>query len=232
MRGEPDVNTGLLLPQAFARYAPVVDNARLPGRAFVIVALMTSLLAAAAWREGWAGRRYAFALTLGLVLIDLWPAPLPVLHLDRPALDQTLRTLPEGVVLEVPFGVRDGFGEVGRANHRALYFQTIHEQPMAGGFVCAPRAADPGGLQHRRRLRALLALSAGEGNVVPASAGSRAGSLACTVRYLVIDAHAPAPAQRLALDAFDLEPIAASPPRTLYRVRHLRHIVCPTAETG
>lgn len=227
-----DVNTGWLLPQAFARYVPIINNARLPGRAFVIVALMTSLLAAAAWRDRWGARRYAFALTLAIVLADLWPAPMSVLQLDRPALDQTLRTLPDGVVLELPFGIRDGFGEVGRANHRALYYQTVHEQPLAGGFVArlAPHTREA--YERDVVFGPLLALSAGgTPPPAPAAGDTSAESLACSVRYLVVDEQAPPPARRFALDMFDLEALAESSPRTLYRVRGLRRLACRRRET-
>ena len=174
-----DTNTGVLLPQALARYVPIVNNARLPGRAYVGVVLMVSLVAAAAWRELGSSRRSTFAAVLLLLLVDYWPAPTPVLALGRPALDEALRGMPRGVVLELPFGIRDGFGEVGRPNHRALYFQTLHGHPMAGGFVArlAPQTRDA--YRSDPIFGPLLTLSAGEvdesrpgstsGNGVPSS---------------------------------------------------------------
>src|SRR5262249_62393687 len=40
-----------------------------------------------------------------------------------------------GAVLELPLGVRDGFGEAGLLDESVLFYQTIHERPIAGGFV-------------------------------------------------------------------------------------------------
>ena len=42
---------------------------------------------------------------------------------------------PDSAVVELPTGLRDGFGEIGRFDHRALIFQMFHERPLAGGFV-------------------------------------------------------------------------------------------------
>jgi len=38
-------------------------------------------------------------------------------------------------VCELPLGLRDGFGEVGRFDARTMFNQTIHGRPMVGGFV-------------------------------------------------------------------------------------------------
>jgi hypothetical protein len=46
-----------------------------------------------------------------------------------------VRTAGRQAVLELPLGIRDGFGETGRFDHRALVFQMTHRQPIAGGFV-------------------------------------------------------------------------------------------------
>lgn len=232
-----DTNTGLLLPQALARYVPLVNNARLPGRAFVGVVLMMSLIAAAAWRELGSARGPAFTLVVVLLLADYWPAPVPVVGLERPALDGALRRLPRGVVLELPLGMRDGFGEVGRPNHRAQYFQTLHGQPMAGGFVARLAPQTRAAYQADPVFGRLLALSADDaaawrpgaaagGAPAPASRGAGPSRLACAVRYVILDSSTPAAAHRLVLDTFELEPLTASPPRTLYRVRRLRGPSC------
>ena len=42
------VNTAFMLPQTILRFVPVVANARIPGRAFVVVQLMIAVLGAMA----------------------------------------------------------------------------------------------------------------------------------------------------------------------------------------
>jgi hypothetical protein len=40
-----------------------------------------------------------------------------------------------GALCELPLGLRDGLRETGKFDSRILWYQTIHERPMAGGFV-------------------------------------------------------------------------------------------------
>ena len=49
--------------------------------------------------------------------------------------DERIRSSQPGIVLELPFGIRDGLGANGRFDHRALIHQTAHGQPIAGGAV-------------------------------------------------------------------------------------------------
>jgi hypothetical protein len=94
-------------------------------------------------------------------------------------------------------GIRDGFGEIGRLDHRTLYYQTIHGKTIAGGFV----ARLPGPLTERLQaspfVRVLLQLSEG-GAVEPGLrdtglAAARATLRERGVRYLVLDTRATSP---------------------------------------
>jgi hypothetical protein len=40
-----------------------------------------------------------------------------------------------GTLCELPFGLRDGFGQVGRLDDRTLIAQMQHGQPLLGGFA-------------------------------------------------------------------------------------------------
>jgi hypothetical protein len=100
-------------------------------------------------------------------------------------------------VLDRPCGSRDGFGEIGRLDHRTLYYQTIHGKPIAGGFV----ARLPGPLAERLQaspfVRVLLQLSEG-GAVEPGLrdtgiAAARATLRERGVRYVVLDTRATSP---------------------------------------
>lgn len=137
------VDTGVLLPDALLRYVPIVSNARIPGRAIVVVQLCLAVLcglAVAQLRSPLA--RVAIAVALAL---ELMPAPAPVYPLPAPdAIDAALlESSGPGAVVELPTGVRDGFGERGRLDHRALVHQIAHGRPLVGGFVArlSPRIA-------------------------------------------------------------------------------------------
>jgi hypothetical protein len=148
-------NTGMILPGAFLRYIPIVNNARIPGRAMVVVSLAVALLgavAAARWRPA-RGRRPLVLAALALCLVaESLPAPFPVTRLSAPALYQTLRDRPEaGAVCELPFAVRDGLGAGrGAMSELVFFYQTIHARPLVGGYlsrlppsVVAAYARDP-----------------------------------------------------------------------------------------
>lgn len=133
------VNTGLTLPQAFIRYLPIVSNARIPGRAMVVVYLAVGILSAVGLAELCRRSRKPFVVASALLLLlfaDFAPAEAPTVWLPRPAVYATLRDRPEqGAVCELPLGVRDGFGVIGTLDHRVLFYQTLHERPLVGGFV-------------------------------------------------------------------------------------------------
>ena len=132
-------NTGMILPQALIRYVPLVNNARIPGRAMVVAYLALAMLVAFAvteLRARWRHSRTWLVVAAVLIVADYLPAPFPLVALERPVVYETLRDRTEpGVVCELPLGVRDGFGVRGTFDERVLFYQTIHSRPLVGGFV-------------------------------------------------------------------------------------------------
>lgn len=130
-------NLGLLLPQALAQVVPIVNNARIPGRAMAMVhlAVAVSIAAAvAAGRPRLSG--WAMAGLAALAIAESAAAPLPLVALDPPGVYAEIARRPQdGAVLTIPFGVRDGFGEKGLVQHESLVGQTIHGRALAGGFL-------------------------------------------------------------------------------------------------
>ena len=150
---------GLPLPQALARFAPLVENARMPGRAMVCVYLALGVLMALRL-TGLAGLkasttadsanavvvptfRSAFGrpdlqwTLLLLLVLDYLHAPIPLTALDRPAVYEQLATIADnGAVIEVPFGIGDGLSTGrGSQDRRLLYNATIHGHPLVGGYI-------------------------------------------------------------------------------------------------
>lgn len=204
-------NSGFMLPQTLLRFVPLLANARMPGRAFMMVALGVAMIVAcvlASLNTSPRRRRMFIALTALLILADYWPAPQPLVMLDRPRLYEALRSLPPGPVLDLPLGLRDGFGERGQLDHRALFYQTLHQHPLAGGFVArlSPR------IQRAYEEDPILGPLLAGGVMKPGQ------SLACAFRYVIVP-KATTPATRDLLNrAFQLERLDGDDLRDLYRV--------------
>lgn len=155
----------LWMPAVLLRWVPFVANARIPARAIVVVYVACAMLAALGSRRLLEEhrRRSLFAALAALVVLDYAPARMPVMFPARPATIERLAAGGfSGAVLEVPFGSRDGFGETGSLDPQSMWFQTIHQRPIAGGFVARlPRGA-PDRYRQLPVLGSLLRLSSGE----------------------------------------------------------------------
>jgi hypothetical protein len=189
-------STGMILPATAIRFVPLVSNARIPGRAFIVVYMAAAILCAfavASLARSTSVRRRAAAFALAaLVVVDYAPAPPPTFAPGHPApYDAIDRAGTAGAVLELPLGLRDGFGETGDFDSRVLYYQSFHERPILGGFVA--RLA-PSVLERYRGLpivSSLLRLSGGSSlsDEVPDADRQRAGTIleGLGVRYVVIN---------------------------------------------
>jgi hypothetical protein len=131
-------NTAIIAPAFLLRYAPLAANARMPGRAMVIVYLALAVLAAVGVAEWTARKRPIAGVALAAVLVlgDFLAAPFPLAAVDCPAIYHVLRDRPErGTLAELPLGIGDGFGPVSPIDPWMLPCQMIHERPMLGGVI-------------------------------------------------------------------------------------------------
>jgi len=218
--------TAMILPQTFLRYIPIAANARVPGRAMVVVTLAVAVLGAIAiarsqerMRRRWIG---VAAMAL-LILMDCLPAPFPVVAVDRPGIYETLRDRPEpGTLLELPVGIRDSFIGRGLLDHRALAYQVIHHRPIVGGVVsrlsptiAAAYADDP-------LIDGLLALSGRQAPAQPLPARAAARELLAKngVAFVMLNRELASPEL---LEYVELQMplvlMATEKERTLYAVR-------------
>jgi hypothetical protein len=223
-------NTAFMLPQTFVRFVPGLGNARIPGRAIVVVQLMIAVLGAMAITSlGRSPRGIAIAVAAVVVVaLECWPRPHPFVPLGRSMLYASMKTMPPGVVLEIPLGIVDGTATRGTIDYRVLYYQTLHEHPQMGGVISrmSPRTraafdADP-------IVGPLLDLSEGRapGRGTTPQAPCRA-SLACGVRYVVVTERAASDALSAFVTAsFSLQPLAHEDGRTLYLVENIRSCEC------
>jgi len=157
------LNTGLVLPQNLLARVPVISNARIPGRAIVVVMLALSLACGAALaRLSGSRRRLVAAITVFVMMIDFLPAPFQLTRTDVPSIYRRFAAASsDTVVCALPLGVRDGLSSLGAFDQYDLLYQTTHRHPILGGFS----ARIPHDLRQQYIeapvIRSLLSLSAG-----------------------------------------------------------------------
>jgi hypothetical protein len=215
------IHTGLHSPQLLLRYVPIVANARLPGHAILLVALAIAILVAIAIASSRLGRSRTWAgAMLALILIEFWPRPMPLMPLERPAVYEMLAAAPPGAVLEIPVGIRDGFGAEGRIDSSVLYYQTIHGKPIVGGYVSRLPPSIVREFHESLVLSTLLRLSAGESLRLPPESGMAAADALAQlgVRYVVVNTSMASQPVREYVATMPLTRIAAGGVHEVYQL--------------
>ena len=225
-------DAGLPLPQALARFVPVVENARMPGRAMVGVYLALGVLmvlrVAGLVAQGFSPARISVAqgfspgyvwVLLVFLTLDYLPAPIPLTALDRPAVYQQLRTIDDsGAVIEVPFGIGDGLSPGrGSQERRRLYYATIHGHPLVGGYIgrMPPNVAQA--YEAMPVVGNLLRLSSGEDVITDET------PVGLPFRYLVLDTNAASPELvEYVRGTLDMDLITSGDGKQLYAVQGMR----------
>lgn len=221
-------DTAMILPGVFLRYIPIVNNARIPSRAMVNVSLALAILSAvgaARWRPSFANRSIMLTGLGVLIIAESIPAPFSVTTLSSPHLYETLRDRPEtGAVCELPLGIRDGFGGRGKMDDVVLFYQTIHQRPLVGGYLSRTSPALRSAYAADRLLDGLLKLSESADLSTPGSlpdthlAAERLE--ADGIAFVVLDQRtAPPGLTEYVRNVLPLELIATEGDRTLYVVK-------------
>jgi hypothetical protein len=219
-------NPGVVLPAAFIRFVPLVSNARVPGRAIVVVALAVAMLLALALARlapDWSRRRKV--LVVVLLLLDTATVPLPLYRPPANAVYSVLGKLPAtGTVLEIPLGLRDGLGEIGRFDAGTLFYQTISEKPMLGGFIARLPERVKSWYQHAPVISAVLQLSdprcPSDWSPEPVTAHQAYDALtAASVRYVVLNRASSSPRLLAYVSSWPMTRVAADSGRELYVLR-------------
>ncbi len=192
--------TPLILPATLVRFLPIVANARIPGRAMVVVYLALAMLAAvglARLMSEPSRRRIAWGLVV-LVVLECLPARPPFDAPDMPSQYAALKSGDApGAVCELPLGLRDGFGETGSFDSSVLLHQTMHERPIVGGFLARLPPAVARAYQAMPVIGTLLRLSAGtrlSDERHSLSPGAAASALAAAgVGFVILDTRRASP---------------------------------------
>ncbi|MFV9503714.1 MAG: hypothetical protein AB4911_04030 [Oscillochloridaceae bacterium umkhey_bin13] len=148
--------TGIPLPYALIAELPIVSLTRQPDRFNVLVTVALGMLAAygaavlLAWLRPRSARLAPLALValLGLVLLDYWPSPITT---RTPHVPLFLAQLPAeaGALIEYPF-----HPEITYRDAERMRFQTVHGQPISGGYHSRAFPQPQLGLPVLRDLRA------------------------------------------------------------------------------
>ncbi len=126
--GRDNVNV-LVLPYAVLWLLfPPWRLAGVPLRMMVMVQLVAAILAAGGLRalltSSWRWKRAAVTVLLALVVFDYLPTPTRLTDPGVPYYVEVLKTLPEGAVLDLA-----------SSGPLALYYQTVHQKPIAFGYI-------------------------------------------------------------------------------------------------
>ena len=210
-------DTGLKLPQILARFVPLVANARMPGRAMVGVFMALAVLVAVKV-SGATGRLRTPAvqwLVIALVALEYWDAPIRLTTLDHPPIYQALAAAEPGAVCEVPFGIGDGLSTgVGAQDRRVLFYATLHEHPLVGGYIGRMPADAQRRYEEMPIVGALLRMS----DHLPAETPAIEGATA-PCRYLVVHRAASSVELLAYIRQLPADMIATDDARDLYRLR-------------
>jgi hypothetical protein len=150
-----------------------------------------------------------------LVAFEYWASPIPLTSINRPAVYATLAAAPPGAVCEVPFGIGDGLSAgVGSQERRSLYYATLHEHPLVGGYIGRMPADAAQRYANMPIVGTLLRLSGGDGSA-PSTPASPAES---PCRYLVVDRPALSAPLQAYVRGLPLKLLGSDPSFDLYEV--------------
>jgi len=128
--------TGIRLPFALLRDAPLFKTIRVANRFMVPAALALSVLVALGARSilaGWKRGRLVLSGLTALVILDFLWIPYPMREIPAPPWTGAIAACPEGALLDIPGSYR------GRAAED-MFLQTRHGRALLGGYTsCVPR---------------------------------------------------------------------------------------------
>jgi hypothetical protein len=216
-------------PWALLRYVPVVSAARMPGRFAIVLMMAFAIVFALSLRhvrERLGDRRgLVLAAVAALLAFELAPLPRRLYAAPIPEIYRIIAGDPRDVrVMGIPLGIVDGEGGEGLYDASSQYYQTFHQKPIVGGGLSRIS------MRQRQRQRMFpvirLLLRASEGRelnrreIVRARRAAPGFIRRSRLGYVVIDTRAASPELRdLTIDILDLEKIAESDGRELYRPR-------------
>lgn len=216
------VNTYIPGPWALARYLPIVGLARMPGRLAVLVVMALAVIfsvAVARLLSSCHRSHVVLVVISAALLLELSPLPRQLYETSIPGVYEVIRRDTRDIsVLELPVGLEDGLTSVGAFSPAAEFFQTFHEKRIFGGYISRIPAEIVDAQTRDPLLSDLFALS--EGREPPRGIQKPAIPFAVWPGYVVMETGRTSNLLRqFAIEAFNLELVAADGGRELYRPR-------------
>ena len=213
-------NTGLVLPLALARLIPVVNNARIPGRAIVPATICAVVLVALALTRAKPRLQTTMWALVAIGIVESIAAPLPVVRMPSLAVYEKLGgSLADRRVLVVPFGVRDGFKQRGALQHTDLFAQFHFPHRLVGGFLARIPRSTWTWYETTEPYRTLLDLSDGQPlSGLPTCADIAAGLRTAGVSHVIVERQSASPALTEFVERFPLRLVADEGQRSLFAV--------------
>ncbi len=152
----------LRLPTSLVHFVPFLNNIRCPTRLVLLLSLLLPLVVFirldGGLRRGPAGRGWLVAGGVGLLLlIEFQPAAYPLIRAaDVPLAYRVAAAQPGPVLFPLPFGLLDGYREIGRMDPAELFYQTQHGKALPGAYISRVPAATFAAFGREPVLRALL----------------------------------------------------------------------------
>lgn len=128
----------LFLPTAIAHYIPFFNNIRVISRIFVMFSLVFPLVVVWFYHNS-AQFKYKNLIPILVLVALLFEFKAPKYEVidatKTPKEVYALKEIKGNVVLPIPAGARDGFSQEGLNNSDILYFQTIFDKKIIGGYT-------------------------------------------------------------------------------------------------
>ena len=137
----------LRLPTGLVHFIPFLNNIRCPTRHVMMVSLLLPLVAFMGldqWLRNYTATwRWTLPLILAsLILLEFQPLPRPLIRLvDVPRAYTVAAHAPGKTLFPIPFGLLDGYRQVGQMDGADLFYQTRHRRALPGAYISRIPAA-------------------------------------------------------------------------------------------
>lgn len=165
-------------------FIPFLNNVRTPSRYILMTILMA--LPALLWvASQYSRHRYFTSAAIALIILvfsEFYPVRYTMLNYKNvPEVYAHLKQMPQGAVLPLPFGMRDGTMERGHFNTNHYFYQTIHEKPIIGGYISRLSKAALQQIENSSTARECLSIMDNKGNIYPIQ------KIDLPVKYIVVE---------------------------------------------
>ncbi|WBO84267.1 glycosyltransferase family protein [Hymenobacter yonginensis] len=155
----------LNLPNGLLHFIPFFNNIRCPTRWVLMVTLLLPIVGFGALEAAWdaSHRPVLRALLSGVlvlvVLVEFWPVP-PPLDSSRkmPAAYRAVAALPGEALFTVPFGLVDGYRQLGKVELRSFLHQPYYRKKIPSAYISRVGAEQFARFEADTVVHALLAL--------------------------------------------------------------------------